>query len=61
MSMTANRCKVYRRSWYRRECKFDMKRRRKEYNRKIRHAKITDDTTSKSLMNLRYMEWNTVT
>ena len=61
MSMTENRRKVYRRSWYRRECRFDMKRRRKEYNRKIRHAKITDDSTSKSLMNLRYLEWNTVT
>ena len=60
MSMTANRRKVYRRSWYRRECKFDMKRRRKEYNRKIRYAKITENTTSKSLMNLRKLKWNTV-
>ena len=61
MSMTENRRKVYKRSWYRRECKFDMKRRRKEYNRKIRHAKISEDITPKAIMNLRKLEWTTVT
>ena len=61
MSMTETRRKVYRRSWYKRECKFDMKRRRKEYNRRIRHAKISEDITPKAIMNLRKLEWNTVT
>lgn len=61
MSMTANRRRVYSRSWYRRECKFNMRRRRKEYNRKIRYAKISEDLTSKALMNLRKLEWNTIT
>ena len=60
MSMTKNREKVYRRSWYPRECKIDMRRRRKEYNRKIRYAKVSDDITSKALMNLRKLEWVTM-
>lgn len=37
MSMTKSRRSVYNKSWYKRECKFDMKRRKREYNRKIRH------------------------
>lgn len=61
MSMTRNRRRVYNRSWYVRECKFDMKRRRKEYNRKIRHAKISDEITSKALRHFNKLEWNTVT
>jgi len=60
MSMTANRKKVFQRSWYRRECKIDMRRRRKEYNRKIRYAAINDDMTPKAIMNLRKLEWCTM-
>lgn len=60
MSMTKNREKVYRRSWCQRECKIDMRRRRREYNRKIRYAKVSDDMTSKALMNLRKLEWITM-
>ncbi len=48
MSMTANRRKVYERSWFRREAKHDIRKRRKEYNRKIRHAKIDEETTEKA-------------
>ena len=44
--MTKNREKVYNRSWYKRECKVNMRSRRKEYNRKVRHAKVTEDSCS---------------
>ena len=62
MSMTKSRENVYRRSWYKRECKFDMKKRRREYNRKIRHAKLTEDSCSRGYNKmLKCLEWNTVT
>ena len=61
MSMTLSRKNVYRRSWYRRECKINMKARRKEYNRRVRHAKITEDSTVSEYKNLRKLYWNTVT
>ena len=61
MSMTLSRKNVYRRSWYRRECKINMKTRRKEYNRRVRHAKITEDSTVSEYKNLRKLYWNTVT
>lgn len=48
MSMTANRRRVYQRSWFKREAKIDIRKRRKEYNRKIRYAKIDEDTTEKA-------------
>lgn len=60
MSMTKNRYKVYRRSWYHRECKFDMKRRRKEYNRRIRYAKITENSSPTEYKQLMKLCWNTV-
>ena len=61
MSMTATRERVYRRSWYKRECKIDMRKRKKEYNRKIRHTKITEDSCSKRYNRmLKCLEWNTV-
>lgn len=59
--MTKNRKNVYNRSWYKRECKFDMKRRRKEYNRKVRHMKITEDSCSRGYVKqFMRLEWNTV-
>lgn len=61
--MTKNRSRVYNRSWYKRDCKIDMKKRRKEYNRKVRHLKITseDDSCSRGLWkNARKLEWNTI-
>lgn len=61
MSMTKTRENVYRRSWYQRECKIDMRKRKKEYNRKIRHAKITEDSCSKGYNKMfKRLEWNTV-
>ena len=61
MSMTKSRRNVYNRSWYKRECKIDMKKRRREYNRKIRHAKITEDSCSRGYNKiLRRLEWNTL-
>lgn len=61
MSMTKSRRRVYARSWYKRECKYDMKRRRREYNRKIRHAKITEDSCSRGYIRaLRCLVWDTV-
>ena len=61
MAMTTSRRNVYRRGWYKRECKEDMKRRRKEYNRKIRYAKISEDSCDKGYVkNLRKLEWNTM-
>ena len=60
MSMTLSRRNVYKRSWYRRECKFDIKRRRREYNRKIRHTKVTEDSCAGDLKNLTRLEWNTL-
>lgn len=60
--MTKNRQSVYNRSWYKRECKYDMKRRRKEYNRKIRHYPITEDSCSRGFYkNLTKLEWHTIT
>lgn len=47
--MTKNREKVYNRSWYRRECKVNMRSRRKEYNRKVRHVKVTEDSCSRGV------------
>ena len=47
MSMTKSRRNVYARSWYKRESKINMRMRRKEYNRKIRYAKVTEDSCSR--------------
>ena len=61
MSMTKNRENVYQRKWYSRECKIAMKRRRKEYNRRVRHAKITEDSCNRGYVkSLRKLEWNTM-
>lgn len=61
MSMTKSRENVYRRSWYKRECKFDMKKRRREYNRKVRHSILNEYSCSKGYNKmLRSLEWNTV-
>ena len=61
MSMTKSRRNVYHRSWYKRECKFNMKQRRREYNRKIRHAKITEDSCSRGYNKmLRSLEWDVI-
>lgn len=47
MSMTLSRRNVYRRKWWSRECKYDIKMRRKELNRRSRHAPITEDSCDK--------------
>lgn len=62
MSMTNSRKNVYNKSWYKRECKFDMKRRKREYNRKIRHQKLCEDSCSYGYNKVfRYLEWSTIT
>lgn len=59
--MTKNREKVYNRSWYKRECKVNMRSRRKEYNRKVRHAKVTEDSCSRGYnKNLMRLVWETI-
>lgn len=59
--MTKNRRDVYKRSWYSRECKVNIRARRKQYNRKIRYSKIYEDSTSKEAFSLRRsLEWDTV-
>lgn len=59
--MTKSRRNVYNRSWYKRECKFNMKQRRREYNRKIRHAKITEDSCSRGYNKmLCSLEWDVI-
>lgn len=59
--MTNNRRNVYNRSWFNRECKIDKKNRRKEYNRKIRHCKITEDSCNRQYnKNLTKLCWDTV-
>ena len=61
MSMTKSRRNVYNRSWYKRECKFNMKRRKREYNRKIRHAKITEESCDRGYVkNLKKLDWDTI-
>ena len=61
MSMTKSRRNVYARSWYKRESKINMRMRRKEYNRKIRHAKVTEDSCSRGYMKqLKCLEWDTM-
>ena len=42
------------------ECKYDMKKRRKEYNRKVRHAKVSEDDTDAYLKNLMELYWDTL-
>ena len=37
-----------------------MRIRRKEYNRKIRHAKITEDSTTNECRHLNKLEWDTM-
>lgn len=59
--MTRNRERVYNRSWYKRECKVNMRARRKEYNRKVRYAKITEDSCSRGYnKNLMRLVWETI-
>lgn len=59
--MTETRRKVYNRSWYRRECKIDQRKRRREYNRKVRHMKITEDSCDRGLIKAKMrLEWDTV-
>ncbi len=36
--MTVSRRMVYRRSWHRRECKNDIKKRRREYHKRMRRS-----------------------
>lgn len=43
------------------ERKYDMKKRRKEYNRKARHAKVSEDDTDAYLKNLMELYWDSLT
>lgn len=60
MGMTKSRKNVYRRSWFERESKENMRMRRSEYNRKIRYAKITEDSTAKETKRLNNIYWDTM-
>lgn len=61
MSMTLSRRNVYNRSWYKKEYKYNMKQRRKEYNQKSRHARICEDSCSRGFDKmLRCLEWDIV-
>ena len=61
MSMTKSRRNVYARSWYKRESKINIHMRRKEYNRKIRYAKVTEDSRNRGYMKQRKcLEWDTM-
>jgi hypothetical protein len=58
--MTRSRANVYARSWFKRECRLNMKQRRREYNRKIRHMKITEDSGSGEWKGVRKLCWDTI-
>ena len=59
--MTKSRRNVYARSWYKRESKINMCMRRKEYNRKIRYAGVTEDSCSKDyIKQCKCLEWDTM-
>lgn len=58
--MTNSRRRTYRRGWYRREIKLDMRKRRREYNRRIRHTKITEDSTPNEAKHRNRLCWNTI-
>ncbi len=61
MSMTKSRKSVYRRKWFERECKVDMRKNRKVYNRKIRYSKIDpEDYTSRDYKNIKKLSWETM-
>ncbi len=45
--MTNSRKRTYYRKWFSREVMIDQRNKRKDYNRRIRHTKITEDSTSK--------------
>ena len=61
MSMTQSRRNVYRRKWWSRECKVDMKMRRKEINRRARHAPVTEDSCNRGYDRmLRTKMWDTM-
>lgn len=61
MGMTKSRRNVYSRSWYKRECKLGMKQRKREYNRKVRHAKISEESCDRGYNKmLRSLEWNII-
>lgn len=58
--MTNSRRRTYRRGWYRREIKLDMRKRRREYNRRIRHTKINEDSTPNEAKHRNRLCWNTI-
>lgn len=59
--MTQARRSVYARSWFNREIKIDMRNRKKEYNRKVRHMKIDADACSRGVIkNTRKLCWDTM-
>ena len=56
--MTLSRRASYQRGWYERECRTDKKKRRREYNRKLRHS--MDTPGRKSSCTKCGIHWNTV-
>lgn len=59
--MTQSRRNVYRRGWFNREIKIDMKNRKKEYHRKVRHMRIDEDSCSRGVIrNTRKLCWDTM-
>lgn len=61
--MTKNRLSVYRRSWFDRECKYDRKKRRREYHKKMRNLPINEEASCSRvyIKNATRLYWNTVT
>ena len=61
MAMTASRRNMYQRKSLLREMKEDARKRRKEYNRKVRYAKVTEDSCSRGFVkNLMRIELDTI-
>jgi len=59
--MTQSRRNVFCRKWWDREIKIDKRNRRKEINRRARHAPITEDSCDKGYDKmLRTKMWNTM-
>lgn len=58
--MTKARRSIYKRGWFEREIKIDMRLRRKEYNRKVRHAKTTDESEANDVKHMNNLLWNTM-
>lgn len=58
--MTKSRRSTYNRNWFSREAKVDKRKRRKEYNRKIRRAPLEYGCNRKAMRNMAELYWDTV-